>query len=72
MGRGVVFWLVSFVFCREAVLGGRTGHGTPAEIKTMSKSKGRLTNVGLAVTLPVRFFNLLWIEPDDGRQDSVG
>ena len=27
---------------------------------------------GLAVTLPVRFFNLLWIEPDDGRQDSVG
>ena len=45
---------------------------TPAEIKTMSKSKGRLTNVGLAVTLPVRFFNLLWIEPDDGRQDSVG
>ena len=56
-----------------AARGIENGRGdAPAEIKTMSKSKGRLTNVGLAVTLPVRFFNLLWIEPDDGRQDSVG
>lgn len=63
--------LASPLVAARGIENGR-GDGTPAEIKTMSKSKGRLTNVGLAVTLPVRFFNLLWIEPDDGRQDSVG
>ena len=62
--------LASPLVAARGIENGR-GDGT-WEIKTMSKSKGRLTNVGLAVTLPVRFFNLLWIEPDDGRQDSVG